>query len=95
MSAPQPQAPRPADDLPLRLADVLAADDPEMDVAISDEEANAEIDMGDLEPVPVMAQATPAPEASPTTPARDDSTPSVRVAINKAADILRELRDGH
>jgi|GEM_PF-4532376 len=47
---------------------------------ISDEEANEEIDVGAL-------PATPAPR-----PVADNTTPSVRIAIDKAADILRELR---
>jgi hypothetical protein len=54
---------------------------------ISDEEANAEIDI----PGPAPAPATPPRPAAGPAPT-DDITPSVRQAIDKAADVLRELR---
>lgn len=52
---------------------------------ISDEEANAEIEIPGSAPIPA---APPRAGAAPT----DDTTPSVRQAIDKAADVLRELR---
>lgn len=72
-AANQPTPPASAADAtldPLSLAD---------DELISDEEAEAEIDIPNAAPAPVVASADPA-------------TPSVRIAIDKAADILRELR---
>jgi hypothetical protein len=65
------------------------------DDEITDEEANEEIDI----PTSVAPVAPPAPRPTPkpATPPRaalsdDDTTPSVKEAIDKAADILRELR---
>lgn len=87
----------PADALPLRVEDLLARDE-----AISDEEADAEIDLpgakpgvAQVKPAPLIAKTAPAPPAAPPpAPAEGaaETTPSVRVAIDRAADILRELR---
>lgn len=61
-----------------------------LDSEISDEEANEEIDIPTVRPVSAP-RASVAPAAKPTDP--DDITPSVRKAVDKAAEILRELRD--
>ncbi|MBA3826535.1 MAG: hypothetical protein H0X24_21860 [Ktedonobacterales bacterium] len=60
-----------------------------LDGDISDEEANAEIDIPEARPAPPRASSAPA--AKP--PEGEDTTPSVRKAVDKAAEILRELRD--
>lgn len=99
----------------IAVADVLT-DDLTLDEAISDEEANAEIDFLDLADPPMaeaQVAASPTAEAQVAVPAivepsvdlrvaapviappaapDDDITPSVRLAVNKAADVLRQLR---
>jgi hypothetical protein len=57
------------------------------DGEISEEEANMDIDLLDLSDSAVQ----PAPKIPATVPA-EDTTPSVRVAVDRAVDILRELR---
>ncbi len=81
---PQDSAPKPAVAVDARVTG-------EQDDEISDEEANAEID------IPASFPAVPkaaAPAATPPAVGADDITPSVRQAVNKAADVLRELRKG-
>jgi hypothetical protein len=69
------------------------------DEEISDEEANEEIDFPTTPltpPAPVtprIPKPAPAPRAAAV--AADDTTPSVKVAIDKAADELREVRGEH
>jgi hypothetical protein len=62
-----------------------------LDGDISDEEANAEIDIPEARPT-TSPRASVVP--SPVKAAEgEDTTPSVRKAVDKAAEILRELRD--
>ncbi len=58
----------------------------DLDEEISDEEANEEIVFPDAAP------AAPQNAATPPAAAADDTTPSVRTAVNKAADMMRQLR---
>lgn len=81
MNSPLPQQ------KPALAVDALLPDGQLLDEEISDEEANAEFDLPDMPAAP--PPATPAPAAP-----GDDTTPSVRQAVNKAADILRQLRNG-
>ena len=70
---------------------------PAVDSEISDEEANEEFDLpfAASQPRASAAHATPAPTSRPApAPASsaDETTPSVKTAVGKAADILREMR---
>ena len=62
-----------------------------LDGDISDEEANAEIDITEVRPT-APPRVSVAPSAAKP-PEAEDTTPSVRKAVDKAAEILRELRD--
>jgi hypothetical protein len=54
---------------------------------ISDEEANAEIT------IPGSTPTAPLAKVAPKDAATEDITPSVRQAIDKAAEILRQLQE--
>jgi hypothetical protein len=79
VSTPQPQPTQP----PALAVDTLLAEEALLEAEISDEEANEEIEIPDDAP-----ETTTAPDEA------GDVTPSVRSAVNKAADVLRELRGG-
>jgi hypothetical protein len=83
---PQKSTPKPS-----IAVDALLSGD--LDDEISDEEANAEIEIPGAFPAPPQPKAT-APSPPPASTGADDTTPSVRQAVNKAADVLRELRKG-
>jgi hypothetical protein len=81
----KPQQPDPKK--PAIAVDTLLQGDLDIDEEISDDEANEEIDFPDetADGARNATGVTPAPVA-------DDTTPSVRSAVNKAADMMRQLR---
>lgn len=78
--------------------DYLQADD---DVVVSADEAEEEFDLPGFQsapksaptPAPVLATQAKSSAGDIIEPDESDITPSVRAAVNKAADIMRNIRD--
>lgn len=79
---PQPSQPPKQPGAAVSVDELLAAD-----LDVTDEEADEEIDLVDV----ADAQPSSTPQAVVAESA-EPTTPSVRVAVDKAADMMRELR---